>query len=278
MKEKELLVVTGATGGLGRCVAHFFAREALQHRQLHPVFCYRNAQKGAALCRELEALGLQPQQYTALQADLSSYAGVDGLAKQIVDLACPIRWLVNNAASMFPEYGLSTDGLEMHMAVNFVAPARLSERLVSAMVPNGFLVNILSCSRNFFPLKPDFLVSQKAGYFRLHNYSCSKLALSIFTADMASRYPQLFINGVDPGVMNTGMLKMNRWLDPLTDLFFRPFTRKPIESMPAVIAACQNTDRVTGHIFTNRRHFPIERKIARHPLRRRIREAVLENL
>ena len=278
MKENELLVVTGATGGLGRCIARFFAAEALQHKQLHPVFCCRNARKGAALCQEIEAAGLPAGRYTLLLADLSSKAGVDELAEKIKALDCPIHGLINNAASMFADYGTNADGMEMHIAVNFLAPARLSERLIGLIQPSGSLVNILSCSRNFFPLKPDFLVSKKSGYFRLRNYSCSKLALSMYTADMATRYPHLHINGVDPGVMNTGMLKMNMWFDPLTDLLFRPFTRKPAQSMPAVIAAYHNHAQVTGHIFTNRRHFPVERSIAQHRLRHAVRAAVLEDL
>ena len=278
MKDKELLIVTGATGGLGKCIARYFATEALGNRQLHPVFCCRNAQKGAALCHEIEALGLSENRYTLLLADLSTHAGVDELAEKVKALGCPIRLMVNNAASMFAHYGTNADGVEMHMAVNFLAPARLTERLIGLIEPTGGVVQILSCSRNFFSLKPNFLVSQKAGYFRLRNYSCSKLALSMYTADLAARYPQLHINGVDPGVMNTGMLKMDKWFDPLTDLLFRPFTRKPMESMPAVIAACQNVDRVSGQIFTNRRHFPVERKIAEHRLREAVRAAVLNHL
>ena len=278
MKERELLVVTGATGGLGRCIARFFAEEALLSPSLHPVFCCRNAQKGEALCREVEALGLSSGQYTLLQADLSTKAGVDVLAKAIVDLDAPIHWLVNNAAGMFANYGTTADGVELHMGVNFLAPARLSERLVPLLSAGSSLVNILSCSRNFFPLKPGFLIGPEKGYFRLRSYSRSKLALSIFTADMAERYPHLHINGVDPGVMNTGMLKMDQWFDPLTDLFFRPFTRKPEQSLPAVIAACRNTAVVSGQIFTNRRYFPIERKIAQHPLKAEVRTAVMGTL
>ena len=274
MKEKKLLVVTGATGGLGKCIARFFADEAKGDASLHPVFCCRNAQKGQLLCREVEAQGLPADRYTMLLADLSSKAGVDQLAQQIQMLSCPVYWLVNNAAGMFANYATNADGVEMHMGVNFLAPARLSERLVPLISSGGSLVNILSCSRNFFPLKADFLQGKKTGYFRLRSYSCSKLALSIFTADMSERYPHLHINGVDPGVMNTGMLKMDMWFDPLTDLLFRPFTRRPQQSMPAVMAACHNIDQVTGQIFTNQRHFPIEKNIAHHPLRTQVREAV----
>ena len=278
MKDKELLVVTGATGGLGKCIARFFVEEALQNASLHPVFCCRNAEKGKVLCDEVEAMGLPSNRYTLLLADLSSKAGVDRLADEVKALTCPIRWLVNNAAGMFAHYATNADGVEMHMAVNFLAPGRLSERLIPLLTDKSSLVNILSCSRNFFPLKSDFLTSKKSGYFRLRNYSCSKLAISMFTADLAERHPELHINGVDPGVMNTGMLKMDKWFDPLTDLFFRPFTRQPYQSLPAVIAACRNEDQVSGQIFTNRRHFPVERNIAHHPLREEVRSAVVDEL
>ena len=272
MKEEELIIVTGATGGLGQCIAHFFAQEAVAHPQWHPVFCCRNAQKGDALCQQIVAGGLPRTRFTLLLADMSSQTGVDALAAAIVHLGRPVRWLVNNAASIFAGYAVNADGIERTMALNYRAPARLSKLLAAHFLPGASLVNILSVSRSFFPLRSDDLHGSAKAYFRIRSYSCSKLALTIFTAEMAHRHPQIYVNGVDPGIMNTAMLRMDKWFDPLTDLLFRPFTRRPEESMPAVVAACLNADKVSGHIFTNKRHFPIEKKIAGHPLRESIYE------
>ena len=245
MKEsEELIIVTGATGGLGKCISSFFKEEALANPHLHPVFCCRDEVKGRMLCKQLQSEGLPESRYTLLVADFSSLQNVEKLIDDIIALNIPIRWLVNNAAAMFVNFGQTAEGIENTMAVNFLSPAIISKKLLPHLIPSGSLVNILSVSRNFFPLKPGFLKGEAHGYFRLRTYSCSKLALSIFTALIAERYPHLYINGVDPGVMNTAMLKMNKWIDPFTDIFFRPFTRKPSQSLPAVIRACQNKDQL----------------------------------
>ena len=275
---KELLVVTGATGGLGRSVSHHFALMALEHPNFHPVLCCRNPKKGERLCQEVSDWGLSRDRFSLLLADLSSEKGVQSLVDQIAALDLPVRYLVNNAASMFADYRLSEDGIEMNMAVNFYAPALLAERILPYLAPGASLVNVLSVTRNGHKIDENFLVGDESKFSRLNNYSQSKLALSIFTADMAARHPEFLINGVDPGVMNTSMLKMEKWYDSLADLFFRPFTRKPEDSLPAIIHACEDIDKVSGHIFTSRKHFPIEKKIAGHPLKAKIRDIILKNV
>ena len=277
-KKKELLVVTGATGGLGRSVCHYFAQLAMDNENVHPVFCCRNAQKGECLCNEIYNMGLPRERSSLLLADLASEAGVESLVQQIGDLQLPVRYLVNNAASMFASYQLSKDGFEMNMAVNFYAPALLAEKVIPHLAEGASLVNVLSVTRNGHSIGPDFMVGEEKDFSRLNNYSKSKLALSVFTADMAERHPEFSINGVDPGVMNTSMLRMEKWYDSLADILFRPFTRKPEDSLPAIIHACENDDKVSGHIFTSRKHFPIEKKIANHPLKGAIREIILKNI
>lgn len=273
---KRSLVLTGATGGLGRCVAGYFASLALAGREVQPVFCCRNPEKGKALCAEIAALGLEEGRYTLLLADLSSAAGAYDLAVRIRELGYPIACVVNNAGCLFPTLTRNEDGVEMDMAVNFLAPAIISEVLAPAVVAGGSIVNVLSVSRNFARLQDGFLTGKTERYGRITRYSLSKRALTVYTADMARRCGgRIFVNGVDPGIMNTGMLRMEKWFDPLTDLVFRPFTRKPDVSARAVRAACRNEGSCTGHIFSLRRNFPIERGIAESPWLGQVRQAVV---
>ncbi len=278
MNREELLVVTGATGGLGKSVCHYFARLALQNAQFRPVFCCRNPEKGESLCEEIVRSGLPRERFSLLLADLSNKEGVRSLVAQLVALGAPVRYLVNNAASMFASYCQNEEGIEMNMAVNFFAPALLAEMMVPHLASGASVVNVLSVTRKGHAIGENFLTGDESRYSRLENYSQSKLALSIFTADMAARYPGLRINGVDPGVMNTAMLRMEKWYDSLADLLFRPFTRRPEDSLPAVIHACEVVDGTSGHVFTAHRHFAIERKIAENPFRQVIRDTIESNI
>lgn len=274
MQRKELLIVTGATGGLGKEISLYFAALATADSSLHPVMCCRNVQKAEELKQIIEQAGLSSEAYSIFLADLSSSASVDSLAASILSLQLPIRALINNAGSMFGSYQTNADGIEMNMAVNFYTPARLSEMLAKQMVSHGSIVNIVSLSRKYVDIDSHFLTAQLKSYTRIVNYSKSKLALSIFTADMGERYPGLYINGVDPGIVNTKMLKMDKWFDKLADYVFRPFTLQPSQSVEAVQRAFRNSDGVNGYVFSRKKQLPFELRIAHHPLKQLIRTTV----
>ncbi|MDD3890993.1 MAG: SDR family NAD(P)-dependent oxidoreductase [Bacteroidales bacterium] len=274
MARKELLIVTGATGGLGKEISMYFTALAANDKGLYPILCCRNKDRAEELRGCVESLGLLRNDYAIFLTDLSSSSSVDELATRIKSLNLPIRVLVNNAGSMFGSYQTNAEGIEMNMAVNFYAPARLAEMLASIVAHKGSIVNVVSLTRKHVDIESDFLKGNPNSYTRLGNYSKSKLALSVFTADMAERYPNIYINGVDPGVMNTKMIKMDKWFDKLADYLFRPFTLKPSQSLEGIQAAYQNTVGVSGYIFTRKKHFLMEKKTANHPLRQLIRATI----
>lgn len=278
MQGKELLIVTGASGGFGKAISMYFASLAAQKRDFYPILCCRNKEKVKELREYLDPLGLSCDDYAIFLTDLSSSSSVDELAYRIKSLNLPIRVLVNNAASMFASHQTNDEGIEMNMAVNFYAPARLSEMLASEITQGGAIVNVVSLSRKYVDIESDFLKGNPNSYNRVSGYSRSKLALSIFTTDMAERYPNIYVNGVDPGIMNTKMIKMDKWFDKFVDYLFRPFTLEPSQSLEAIHAACQNTDNVKGYVFTRKGCFPMEKKIAKHPLRQLIQTTVCDSI
>ena len=98
-----------------------------------------------------------------------------------------------------------------------------------------------------------FLVPDPERFRRFRAYPDSKLAVLMFTAELARRLRGRTItaNAVDPGVVDTGMITMGRWYDPLTDLLFRPFIKSPARGASSAIMLA-TTDRyahVTGSLF-----------------------------
>jgi len=63
------------------------------------------------------------------------------------------------------------------------------------------------------------------------------------------------VNAVDPGVVNTGMITMHKWYDPLADIFFRPFIKSPEQgAMTAILLATSDQYvNVSGGFFRNKR-------------------------
>lgn len=94
---------------------------------------------------------------------------------------------------------------------------------------------------------PDFFIKGKKGSFwRIPVYSNTKLALTLFTFELAERLKErgVVVNAADPGIVSTDIITMHMWFDPLTDIFFRPFIRTPRQG--AATAICLLLDEEAG--------------------------------
>ncbi|MBI4940011.1 MAG: SDR family NAD(P)-dependent oxidoreductase [Actinobacteria bacterium] len=111
-------VVTGATGGMGRVIA-----AALAGRGMHVVAVVRDPARAAELGRQI---GRGPGSLEVIRADLATRAGLTAAAAAIAGGHGAITVLVNNAGAHYPERRLSPDGVEMHVAVNHLAPYGLT--------------------------------------------------------------------------------------------------------------------------------------------------------
>ena len=91
----------------------------------------------------------------------------------------------------------------------------------------------------------------RSSFSQLATYGLSKKALTDAAMQLAAENPRLRIVCFDPGIVDTGMISLHRWFDPLADIFFRPFIRSPRKgAMPAIRAFY---GKETGRIYTLRR-------------------------
>jgi NAD(P)-dependent dehydrogenase (short-subunit alcohol dehydrogenase family) len=100
-------VVTGATGGMGQIIAAGLARAGA-----HVVTIARHPARTDA---RRSGLG------EVVTADLAHRADVIAAARIIADRHDQIHILVNNAGAHFSEHRLSPDGIEMHVALDYLA-------------------------------------------------------------------------------------------------------------------------------------------------------------
>ena len=70
---------------------------------------------------------------------------------------------------------------------------------------------------------------------------------------------RLRVNCADPGVVNSGMITMHRWFDPLANLLFRPFTSSPGRGAESAMQACLSPH--TGMIFHHANCHPIANEL-----------------
>ena len=103
---------------------------------------------------------------------------------------------------------------------------------------------------------PDFFLrGRRGGFWRIPIYSNTKLALTLFTINLAARIRErgIVVNAADPGVVSTNIITMHMWFDPLTDIFFRPFIRTPKQGAATAIHLLLDEDagKRTGTLNVN---------------------------
>ena len=196
-----VVLITGATSGLGRYLARQLASSGWQ------VLAHgRDPARVADLAAEL---GGGARGYVA---DLAWLGGVRDLAARVRVEVPRLDVLVNNAGIGFGTPGegrqVSADGHELRFAVNYLAPVlftRLLVPLLTASAPSR-IINVGSLGQvPFDPADAEF----EAGYNGVDAYRRSKLALAAFTFDLADELAaaQVTVNCLHPATfMNTAMV------------------------------------------------------------------------
>lgn len=238
---RPLYIVTGTTGSIGAEIARSVAQE-----RLPLVLACRNMNKAGLQCEELKR-EYGYDDITCVHLDLSSFAGVVAFCDEIKALNRPVAALVNNAGVMSRHSSLTFDGYEQDYQVNTFSVALITLLLEPLLENGSTVVFTTSVTRNVWRLSSDF--PRENSFGQLSTYGRSKRALTVFAVALAERLKEkgVRVNCADPGVVDTGMITMERWFDPLADVFFRPFISSPKKGASSAINAMKS--RETGKIF-----------------------------
>ena len=256
---KGLFIITGANGGMGKAITR-----AIAGMGVPVIMACRNVERAAGVRDEI-VRETGNGRVELHQLDLASVASirsfVDGLNGREVSV------LVNNAGIMCRDFTTTEDGLEMTVGVNYVGTWLLTNWLLPNMGKNGKtrIINTSSVTCKMGEIGDHFFELDPEHYRRFKAYPNSKLAILMFTAELARRVQgrAITVNAVDPGVVNTGMITMHKWYDPLADVFFRPFIKSPERgAMTAILLA--TSDRyvnVSGGFFRNKRQVRVPKAV-----------------
>lgn len=232
--EKKLAVITGADGGMGTEITRAVA--LVGYRVL--MACYdmpRAEEKKQMLVKETGNDDIEVR-----KIDLASLDAVAAFANRLLNDGEEVALLMNNAGTMETRRRITEDGLERTVSVNYVGPYLLTRKLLPLMGEGSRVVNMVSCTYAIGRLDfPDFFLKGKKGSFwRIPIYSNTKLALTLFTLELANRVKDrgIVVNAADPGIVSTDIITMHMWFDPLTDVFFRPFIRTPRQGAATAVS------------------------------------------
>lgn len=205
-----------------------------------------------------------------LPVNLASLASVATFAENLLERGEPLALLMNNAGTMETERRTTEDGLEQTVSVNYVGPYLLTRRLLPLMGEGSRIVNMVSCTYAIGHLDfPDFFLrGRKGNFWRIPIYSNTKLALTLFTIDLARRVRDrgIVVNAADPGIVSTNIITMHMWFDPLTDVLFRPFIRTPRQGAATAIGLLLDEDagKRTGTLNVSCHPKALSDKYVRH--------------
>jgi NAD(P)-dependent dehydrogenase (short-subunit alcohol dehydrogenase family) len=194
------VLVTGATSGIGRVAA-----ERLGDRGWRVLVHGRDRARGEQVVDAIESSGGDA---TFHRAEFADFDAVRGLADRVREEP-RLDALVNNAALSTNEYR-ETEGVELTLAVNHLAPYLLTHDLVPLLRESAPSRVVVTASGVHFrgEIDPDDL--SMADYDALDAYARSKLANVLFAVELGDRLDpeQVTANAYHPGfVPGTGLYR-----------------------------------------------------------------------
>jgi NAD(P)-dependent dehydrogenase (short-subunit alcohol dehydrogenase family) len=191
----KVVVVTGATSGLGQAAAIDFAKAGAR-----VYIVGRDAARAQETLTQVKAAGGQGE---VILGDVSTREGVHAVAASILAKTSKVDVLLNNAGGTFKTQTQTADGVEMTFALNTLGAYLLEKELHGALVAaKGRVVNVATGLLNHFPLVPDELPAPKK-FSGFNQYGRCKLASVMMTMEQSKRFAAEGVTAlsVHPGII-----------------------------------------------------------------------------
>ena len=213
--EDRLVVISGATAGIGYLTARKFASQGARLMCIN-----RNKEKSVALQKEIQRDFQVDCDY--ILADMSVMADIQRAAETLQKIREPIDVLIHNAGVHRTRRELTAEGFDKVFLVNhlssFMINVLLSEKLASQETARIILVNSEGHRFAAWGLRLDDLNWEKRRYSGLKSYGSAKLAqlLCMHVFEEHFRNSGVTINAMHPGAVKSDTGKENsaayRWL------------------------------------------------------------------
>jgi citronellol/citronellal dehydrogenase len=244
----KVVIVTGASRGIGKSIAEVFAAEGGKvvcaartlHEGEHPL--------EGSLQTTVDGIKAAGGEASAVTADISEYEQCEALVEKTHEIYGPVDVLVNNAALTYfiPIKDYPINRWHRSIAVNFHAPFYLSQLVLKDMLPrkSGSIVNISSGAAigpGRGPYKESF---GRGGTL----YGAEKAALERFTQGLASEVYEdgVSVTCVSPSqVVPTPGTVFHHLVSGMDDPRGEP---PELMAKAALLLASEPLDKVTGRV------------------------------
>jgi NAD(P)-dependent dehydrogenase (short-subunit alcohol dehydrogenase family) len=199
--EAKHLLITGSTDGIGKLAAIQLAKQH-HHIYLHG----RNPNKLKNTIAEVKEAS-QNSDVTGFVADFANLNSVRQMAQEIQSEVPQLDVLINNAGIFQTSNPITESGIDVRLVVNYLAPYLLTKEVLPLLEKGtqSRIVNLSSAAQS-----PVFLEALE-GKTHLNSqqaYAQSKLALTMWSFDLANTLSDISVIAVNPGsLLNTKMVQ-----------------------------------------------------------------------
>ncbi len=206
--KNKLVVITGATSGIGLVTAHKYASMGAN------LLCVnRNIEKSVKLKQEIETA--YKVECNSIIADLSSLEQSLRVANELNALSKPIDVLIHNAGVHLTKREITPEGFEKVLAVHYLSSFIINYKLMDKLKsqPKARIIMVGSEGHRFaaWGLNLDDLNWEKRTYWGLGSYGSAKLAqlLSMIVFSDKFKNSGVTINTMHPGAVKSESGKDN---------------------------------------------------------------------
>lgn len=253
--ERKTILITGATGGIGKETAKALARQG------HSVVIHgRDKIKAQKVCEEIKSETGNTSIDTLL-ADLFLLSDVKNMADKFKEKFDRLDVLINNAGGMMnKERETTKEGIEKTIALNLLSPFLLTQSLLDVLAksPAARIINV-SSEMHKRGGKPDFNDFQLVNSYSCPRaYGLSKLYLIWISRHLITELKQKGLGHITVNIVHPGISNTNFGLDSdkgfLNNLIFRivmPFSLTPEQGAETSIylATSDEVKNVTGQYY-----------------------------
>lgn len=251
----KVCIVTGAASGIGAVTA-----QALAQQGAAVILVDRDSEKGAITVNQIKQQTDNPA-VEFMWTDLSAQKEIRQLVQQFRNCYQRLDVLVNNAGAIFPRRQETVDGIEMTFALNHLGYFLLTNLLLDTIKASApaRIINVSSRSHARAQINFDDLQS-RLSYHGLRAYAQSKLAIVLFTYELARRLEGtgVTVNTLHPGVVATNFATNNGGVVGLLMRLFRLALISPEQGAQTSIylATSPEVEGVTGKYFVKQKAVP----------------------
>ncbi len=228
---------------------------ALAKLGAHVVIAARDLERSRAVASEItEATS---NEVHAMALDLTSTDSIRAFSSRFLEEQPRLHVLINNAGTISKERRESVDGFEVTFALHHLGPFLLTKLLLPRMIESapGRIINVSSrvhrLARN--GLNFDDLQLNR-GYSGKTAYAHSKLALELFTRELARRVADdgITVNSIHPGAVISNLRDDAGALVRFAFFLIRPTLLTPERSAESLVylATDASLQSTTGRYFS----------------------------